>query len=220
MTPARMDTLKSRARASQTNLCVVLDNVRDKHNVGAVMRSCDAVGVRDVHLIRTLRALKKETEVHGFKSASASQHWIRLHIWGSYEECFVRLRQMYPHIYATHLGIEARSLYDLDLCQPTALVFGNEQRGVSEKALAYCTGNFTIPMHGFIQSLNISVACAVSLYEAQRQRWMAGNYSDKPVASPADQAALLQLWTLPKVKKQPKEAKIWPVVIKKHAQKS
>jgi tRNA (guanosine-2'-O-)-methyltransferase len=178
------------------------------------MRSCDAVGVRDLHLIHTMRELRKETEVHGFKSASASQQWVRVHVWHSYEECFGRLRQIYPNIYATHLGTEARSLYDLDLTQPTALVFGNEQKGVSAKALEYCTGNFVIPMHGFIQSLNISVACAVSLYEAQRQRFHAGNYTENPAATQSDQLSLVSLWTEPRIKKTPKEPKIWPVVRK------
>lgn len=123
----RIATLQARAAASQTDLCVVLENVRDRHNIGAVMRSCDAVGVRDVHLIQTLPELQNQKELHGFRSAKSSQQWVRVHVWHSIAECFMRLRQMHVHILATHLGTEARSLYDLSLVEPTALVFGNDK---------------------------------------------------------------------------------------------
>jgi tRNA (guanosine-2'-O-)-methyltransferase len=215
MVPGRITTLREKIQKSQTDLCVVLENVLDEHNVGAVMRSCDAVGVRDVHLIHTLPTLQKASRLHGFKSASASQQWVRVHVWYDHESCFAHLKQHFQHILATHLDAEARSLYELDLVQPTALVFGNEQNGISEQALAFCTGNFVVPMHGFTQSLNISVACAVSLYEAQRQRYLAGCYTDQPKATEADQAALLEVWTQPRIKKVPEVEKVWPVVRKK-----
>jgi tRNA (guanosine-2'-O-)-methyltransferase len=211
MTPERERRLEENIRKTQTNLCVVLENVRDKHNVGAVMRSCDAVGVRDLHLIHTMRALKKESVLHGFRAASAAQQWVNIHVWHSVEACFLRLRQIYPHIYATHLSTDSKSLYELDLVQPTALVFGNEQKGISKETLEHCTGNFTIPMHGFTQSLNISVACAVSLYEAQRQRHLVGCYTDQPVIQESEKVALHNLWTQPRIKKAPEVPKVWPV---------
>jgi tRNA (guanosine-2'-O-)-methyltransferase len=68
-------------------------------------------------------------------------------------------------------------LYELDLTQRTALVFGNEHSGVSEEMLGFADGNFCIPQAGIIRSLNISVACAVSLYEAYRQKQLAGHYN-------------------------------------------
>jgi tRNA (guanosine-2'-O-)-methyltransferase len=214
MLSTRETTLLARAQCSQTDLCVVLENVTDIHNVGAVMRSCDAVGVRDLHLIHTFPELLNRKELHGFKSASNSQQWVRIHVWHNHQACFERLRQMFVHILATHLNTEARSLYELDLVQPTALVFGNEQQGISAEALSYCTGNFVIPMQGFTQSLNISVACAVSLYEAQRQRYLAGRYTDQPAATEADVAALMEHWTQPRLKKVPDVPKVWPVVRK------
>jgi tRNA (guanosine-2'-O-)-methyltransferase len=207
MIPERIETMRLRAEKSQLSLCVVLENVQDKHNVGAVMRSCDAVGVRDVHLIHTQQDLRKETELHGYKSASASQQWIRVHVWHEVESCFNHLRAQYSQVLATHMSTESRSLYQLNLVQPTALVFGNEQRGISAETLALCTGNFLIPMHGFIQSLNISVACAVSLYEAQRQRHLTGAYTDQPDASTPQIDALMDAWTQPRIRKH--DAKPW-----------
>jgi tRNA (guanosine-2'-O-)-methyltransferase len=213
MLESRYTTLLERAQRSQTDLCVVLENVINEHNVGAVMRSCDAVGVRDLHVIHTFPELLKPKAVHGFKAASASQQWVRIHVWHSHKACFGHLRQIFPHILATHLDTdsESKSLYALDLVEPTALLFGNEKQGVSPEALSYCTGNFMIPMHGFIQSLNISVACAVSLYEAQRQRYLAGRYTNQPAATEADVSSLMELWTQPRLKKVPEVPKIWPV---------
>ena len=84
-------------------------------------------------------------------------------------------------------------LYTLDLCKPTALVYGNEHDGVSEEAVAKADGNFLIPQMGMIQSLNVSVACAVSLFEGLRQRKVAGLY-DKPHFSPETMEVLFDAW--------------------------
>ena len=86
------------------------------------------------------------------------------------------VKQKYKNVFATHLGESAVSLYDLDLTEPVALVFGNEHDGVTEDCLRYCNGNFIIPQVGLVKSLNISVACAVSLYEAYRQKELKGMY--------------------------------------------
>ena len=89
------------------------------------------------------------------------------------------MKKRFEKVFATHLGEQAHSLYELDLTQSVALVFGNEHSGVSEEALKYCDGNFIIPQVGMVQSLNISVACAVSLYEAFRQRNEKGFYNSQ-----------------------------------------
>jgi tRNA (guanosine-2'-O-)-methyltransferase len=87
-------------------------------------------------------------------------------------------------------------LYDLNLTESVALLFGNEHKGVSEAALTYCDGNFLIPQYGMVQSLNISVACAVSVYEALRQRKASGFYSDNPVLNETEQAELYEQYQL------------------------
>ena len=87
---------------------------------------------------------------------------------------------------------DAKSLYELDLTKSVALLFGNEHDGVSKEALNYCDGNFVIPQAGMVQSLNISVACAVSIYEAKRQRINKGYYDTHPTLSQEEQELLFQ----------------------------
>ena len=87
------------------------------------------------------------------------------------------MKSKYDKIYSTHLSKDAVSIYDLELTQSVALLFGNEHEGCTEEALSYSDGNFIIPQYGMVRSLNISVACAISLYEAQRQRLKAGRYN-------------------------------------------
>jgi tRNA (guanosine-2'-O-)-methyltransferase len=95
--------------------------------------------------------------------------------------CFEHVKKQYGTIYSTYLDEYSKDLYDLDLTQSVALVFGNERNGLSKETLAYCDGNFVIPQSGIIQSLNISVACAVSLYEAYRQKNSRGHYDQRKV---------------------------------------
>jgi tRNA (guanosine-2'-O-)-methyltransferase len=104
-------------------------------------------------------------------------------------DCYALLREEGFRVYATRLGVSSASLYDLDLSRPSALVFGNEHRGVSVEAAEGADGIFHIPMVGMIQSLNVSVAAAVSLYEAHRQRVAAGAY--RRIALGADELTRL-----------------------------
>src|SRR5690606_26020798 len=100
-----------------------------------------------------------------------------VHQFENAEECFLSLRKCYSKILTTHLSSDAVGLYQIDMTQPIALVFGNEHSGVSDEIRALADGNFIIPQVGIIQSLNISVACAVTLYEAFRQKNNAGHYN-------------------------------------------
>lgn len=157
----------------QSNLTVVMENVFDPHNISAVMRTCDAIGIQDIYILNTKIPKHKKW---GSKSSSSAAKWLSIHQFADAEECFTELRKHYDKIYSTHLSSNAISLYELDLTQSIALVFGNEHSGVSEEITNKCNGNFIIPQVGIIQSLNISVACAVSLYEAFRQKKNAGHY--------------------------------------------
>lgn len=177
----------------QPDLTVVLENVHDPHNVSAVLRSCDAVGVLRVHLVYTV----EEPPAGAFArttSASAAK-WIECVRHESVPACYAALRGEGLAVLATALTDESRDLYDydVDLDSPTALVFGNEMRGVSDEALDLADGAIVIPMMGMVQSLNISVACAVTLYEALRQRRAAGRY-DAPQLDEATRAKLIEDW--------------------------
>ena len=173
----------------QPDLTVVIENVHDPHNISAVLRSCEAVGILAVHLVYTVEA---RPELSRITSASALK-WLEIVHHPGIAECYAALRARGFAIYATHLGAASRDLYDLDLTAPVALVFGNEQRGVTDEALAEADGSVVIPMMGMVQSLNISVACAVSLYEALRQRRAAGVY-DRPRLPEAELEERLITW--------------------------
>lgn len=157
----------------QPTLTIVAENISDIHNFSAMLRSCDAVGVFEVCFVYNQDFKMPKL---GKKSSASAKKWINIKKFSSIEECYKSLRDEGKKIYTTHLSKDAVSLYDLDLTQNIALVFGNEHKGVSDEAVELADGNFLIPQVGMIQSLNISVACAVSLYEAFRQRQNAGMY--------------------------------------------
>ena len=150
-----------------------MENIHDPHNVSAMLRSCDAVGVYQVQLLYTQDAFPDI----GKKSSASAKKWVDRRTFGSPEECFAALKREGYRTYATRLDNNAVSLFDLDLTQKVAFVFGNEHRGVSDEATKFADANFQIPMFGMIQSLNVSVACAVTLFEAARQRILKGGYN-------------------------------------------
>ena len=176
MTPERYDRLTSVINKRQPDITVVLENVFDPHNVSAVMRTCDAVGIQDVYILNNRIPPPKKW---GYRSSSTASEWLTIHQFTDVNECFIELRKHYKKIYAAHLSEDSRSLYQLDLTESIALIFGNETYGVSEEVKDLADGSFVIPQVGIIKSLNISVACAVTLYETFRQKSIAAHY-DKP----------------------------------------
>lgn len=185
MTPERTDKLAQVLYKRQPDLTVVLENVFDPHNISAVMRTCDAVGVQEIFILNNRIPRHKKW---GARSSSSAAKWLTVHQFEDVAACFEALRSRYERILTTHLSEGASSLYALDLTIPTALVFGNEHSGVSEDIRELADGNFIIPQAGIIQSLNISVACAVTLYEAYRQKEAAGHYQRDNGEHPLKQA--------------------------------
>jgi tRNA (guanosine-2'-O-)-methyltransferase len=185
----RAEKLRRALSLRQPDLTVVLENIHDPHNVSAILRSCDAVGVLRVELLYNVEKFPRI----GKKSSSSANKWLDCRRHTSVADCYACLREEGFRVYATRLGEATKSLYDLDLSRPSALVFGNEHRGVSGEAAEMADGNFHIPMVGMIQSLNVSVAAAVSLYEAHRQRISAGTYR-KTALGEDELARLYQDW--------------------------
>lgn len=181
MTPERKDKLLSVLNKRQIDLTVVLENVFDPHNISAVMRTCDAVGIQEIYVLNTKIPRHKKW---GSKSSSSAAKWLTIHQFDQADECFAHLRKKYNKIYTTHLASNSVGLYELNLTESVALVFGNEHSGVSDEILALSDGNFIIPQVGIIRSLNISVACAVTLYEAYRQKSIAGHYQQRKIQEP------------------------------------
>jgi len=191
-TAERVNKLKAVLEKRQKSITVVMENIADSHNVSACLRSCDAVGILDVcfvyHSGQSFPTL-------GEASSASARKWLGKRKFTTIEECYNVLRSEGKKIFTTHLSKKSVSLYDLDLTQNVALVFGNEHSGVSAEAVEMADGNFLIPQVGVIQSLNISVACAVSVFEAMRQRQIKRMF-DKPELSEKEITATLKEWLL------------------------
>lgn len=173
ITERRKEKIIAVASARQDSLRLVLENVHDPHNVSAVFRSCDAVGIPKVSLIYNIEKYPKI----GSKSSASAFKWVEKEKYTEVKKCYDHLREEGFTILASSLKANSLNLYELDLTKKVALVFGNEHRGISDEAETLADNIFYIPMQGMVQSLNISVAAAVTLYEAMRQRMLKGFYN-------------------------------------------
>jgi tRNA (guanosine-2'-O-)-methyltransferase len=173
--PERVQKVNSVLSKRQADLRVVMENVHDPHNISAAIRSCDAVGVMEVDLIYHSGQQKPKL---GRQSSASAKKWVETNYHTDVKDCFSKLKDDGFKIYTTHLATDSVPLYDIDMNQKVALVFGNEHEGITEEALELSDGNFVIPQVGMIQSLNISVSVAVTLYEAFRQRNIKGRYDN------------------------------------------
>lgn len=183
-------------RQSQPDLTVVLENIFDPLNISAVLRSCDAVGIREVFVVYTQQYLDKRGLVLGKRTSAGAFKWMDVYFFQDLEECMGRVRARYGRILGAFPPDQSsQSLYAYDLSEPVALLFGNEDEGISPAAKALCDGLFSIPQSGFAESLNISVACAVTLFEAKRQRMTKGFYDASPPLDEAQQDALFARWS-------------------------
>lgn len=179
LTEERLNRIHSVVSNRQFDLTVILENVHDPHNIGAVLRTCDSVGIAEIYVLYTDEVLRERGIKVGEKSSSGTRQWIDIHYFTDLDACFKRVKERYDNIYGTVIDEQSVELYNLNLTGKLALLFGNEKDGVSEEAREFIDGNFIIPQMGFVKSLNISVACAVSLYECYRQRSLAGRYGLK-----------------------------------------
>jgi tRNA (guanosine-2'-O-)-methyltransferase len=189
-TEKRLQKITAVAAGRQPSLRVVLENIHDPHNVSAIFRTCDAVGVPKISLIYTEETFPKI----GKKSSASAFKWVEKEKHKNVEECYSKLREKGYKIYASAISAEAKNLYDLDLTIKTAVVLGNEHRGVSDEAARLADEQFLIPMYGMVQSLNVSVAAAVVLYEALRQRLNKSMYL-KSELCPEELESLIDRWS-------------------------
>lgn len=196
MTPQRYERLSRVLDQRQPDLTIVLENVFDPHNVSAVMRTCDAVGIQEIYILNDRIPPHKKW---GYRSSSTAAEWLTIHQFTDAEDCFKKVKEKYEKVFASHLTEKATDLYKVDFTQSIALVFGNETFGISDGIKNFIDGYFTIPQVGIIKSLNISVACAVTLYEAFRQKNTNEHYH-KTKISPEIREALEEKWKMPKKK--------------------
>jgi len=185
ITDRRLARFKEVVSKRQMDLTVILENVHDPHNIAAVLRTCDSVGIREIFVILNDPQIDPKKYKFGRRSSSSANKWIDVRMYTDASTAMKEIKVTYAKVYGTHLGEDSRSLYDLELSDSVALAFGNEHDGLSDDIKKHLDGNFIIPQFGMVQSLNISVACAVSVYEACRQRIAAGKYENAEVKTDA-----------------------------------
>ena len=188
MTEARRRRIEEVLKKRQPDLTVLLENVHKPHNLSAILRTCDAVGVLEAHAVNPTGGVPTFNETSG-----GSHKWVYLRVHPDIQTAIGHLRERGFRIYATALREDALDFREVDYTQPTAILLGAEKWGVSQEALALSHGAIKIPMLGMVQSLNVSVAAAVILFEAQRQRLKAGLY-EHPRLDPELYQRVLEDW--------------------------
>lgn len=171
MTPERKQRIIDTARRRQPDLTVFMERVHKPHNFAAVLRTCDAVGVMHAHAVPGSEGLPALNH-----TAQGAQRWVGLTRHPDTETGLAELRGRGFRCVAAHFSDRAIDFREFDYTGPTALVLGTEKFGISDEAAERCDEHVVIPMHGMTRSLNVSVACAIILYEAERQRTLAGMY--------------------------------------------
>ncbi len=170
-TPRRLARFKEVLAGRQPDLTLILSNIHDPHNVSAIYRSCDAFGLSEVHLYYTDTAFP----VLGKKTSASARKWVETVRHKNRDELTAALGER--QLLFTGFSERAKPLREWDFTKPTAVIMGNEHRGVEEELQQICSGELYIPMHGMIQSFNVSVAAAIILAEAARQREDSGMYA-------------------------------------------
>lgn len=157
VTSKRLERIQDVARTRTDNLVLVLDRISDPHNSSAVLRSADAFGVQRVHVIVGEQGFRASRGV-----SKGTHRWLDVVRYETADACVRRLRDEDYAIFVAAMGGETQ-LADLRVTPRLAVVFGNEHRGVSPEMRDLADGTFSIPMCGFVESLNISVAAAITM---------------------------------------------------------
>ncbi len=187
MTPKRLDRINAMLDKRQPDLTVCMEGLHKSHNLAAVVRTCDAIGVSDVHAVWK----SEEAEVRG-GSAAGSQNWIDVHNYHKTADAIAALKAQGMQVLVTNLSDTAVDFREIDYTKPTAIILGQEKFGTSDIALSLADQDIVVPMVGMVQSLNVSVACSVVLYEAQRQRQLAGMYDTPRLSHERRQRTLFE----------------------------
>ncbi len=193
MTPERYRKLRAVLERRQPDLTVLLENVHKPHNFAAVLRTADAVGLYEAHAVIYDGELRTS-----LVSAGGSHKWVNVKLHREIGDAIRHLRERDLRVVGAHPDAGATDYRDIDFTQPTALLLGQEKDGLTAEALAAVDEVLAIPMAGFVESLNVSVAAAVILFEAHRQRSAAGLY-DTPRLEPEVFECTLFEWAHPKL---------------------
>ncbi|MBN1916173.1 RNA methyltransferase [Candidatus Dojkabacteria bacterium] len=175
ITEKRLMKIRNVVDRRQSGLTVVLQDIHDPHNAGAIFRTCDAFGVQTVYLI-----FEKEMPFNpkkiGKKSSSTANKWLDFEVFESTRKCFLQLKKQGFKIISTFLSKDTKNIFGIDLKdKKIALIVGNEQRGLTQEAVDLSDEVLSIPMAGMVQSMNVSVTIGIFIYEVIRQRKKFGN---------------------------------------------
>ena len=199
MTPERYAKIRRVLSLRQPTLTVLMDEVNKPHNLSAILRTCDAVGVIQAHAVppRNAGAQHGSVPTYGATSGSADK-WVGVQTHQGAVGAVQALQAQGFQVLATHLSETSVDFRTPDYTRPTCVLLGAEKWGVSDEAAAAADINIVIPMMGMVQSLNVSVAAATILFEAQRQRLSAGMYA-RPQLEAAELDRLSFEWAYPEL---------------------
>ena len=199
MTPERIDKLRRALARRQPDLTVLADSVNKSHNVSAILRTADAVGIHRVHAVSVNGVMRRHHMIAG-----GAKRWVGLTLHASTEAAIDALRAEGWRLLAAHTSARARDYRDVDYTQKIAVIVGAELIGVSQLALDQADEHVAIPMHGLGESFNVSVATAVILLEAARQRQAAGRY-DRCQLDADEYTRTLFEWAYPEIAERCRE---------------
>jgi tRNA (guanosine-2'-O-)-methyltransferase len=172
ISPERFKKIRSMLLHRQPDLTVVMDNVNKAHNLSAIIRSCDGVGICEIHAVSYRKTIYTEQN-----AAAGASKWSTLNLYDDIDLVYSKLSKLGMQILVATNCEGCVDFRNIDFTIPTALVVGAEWDGISKKAIKGAAHAITVPMLGMIESLNVSVATAVILFEAQRQRSQKGMYN-------------------------------------------
>ncbi len=193
MNPERFQKLTRALRRRQPDLTVLMERVHKSHNLSAILRNCDAVGVLEAHAIPPEEGL----QIRSHTSAGTAK-WVRLVRHHTIQAAIKELKGRRFRVLAAHPGPDAVDFREVDFTVPTALMMGAELLGLSDEALALADVRISIPMVGMARSFNVSVATALLLFEAFRQREAAHMYDESRI-DPEDMRRILFEWAYPRI---------------------
>ncbi|NTS75946.1 tRNA (guanosine(18)-2'-O)-methyltransferase TrmH [Catenovulum sp. SM1970] len=177
MSPERFAKMQKILSQRQPDLTVCMEQVHKRHNFSAIARTADAVGCHDVHAV-----WPEDRRSLGGGTAGGSQNWLNIHMYDHIDQAFDQFKSQGMQVLATHLAADSVDFREIDYTKPTCVLMGTERDGITEYALSKADHNIVVPMMGMVQSLNVSVACSLILYEAQRQRQNANMYGPRKIS--------------------------------------
>ena len=193
MTPERFQRLTQVLERRQPDLTVLAEDVHKTHNIAALLRTCDAVGIPAMHVVSPGGEFRRHHMVSG-----GSRKWVQTHLHADLDAAIVELKKLNFQIIAADISEDSEDYRAIDYTGPTALLLGSERDGLSAHAQSLADQHARVPMRGLVSSLNVSVAAALILFEAARQREQAGMYRQRRLYSETFARTLFE-WCYPDV---------------------